>query len=333
MVFGCAGPVLTDAERRFFRDADPCGFVLFQRNCRDPEQLRRLVDALRETVGRADAPVLIDQEGGRVQRLKPPHWPKHPAPARFGALAAADPAAAETAVRLNARAIAATLAAAGIDVDAMPVLDLAIPGADAVIGDRAFADDPALVARLGRAACAGLLEGGVLPIIKHLPGHGRALADSHKTLPVVPASLATLEATDFAPFRALADLPWAMTAHVVYPAIDPERPATLSPLVIGQVIRGSIGFDGVLISDDLGMGALVGPIGERAQRALAAGCDLALHCSGVPGEMAAAAAAVPRLTDRAAARLARGVAQRRQGGAPVVVPELLARVDALLATA
>jgi beta-N-acetylhexosaminidase len=329
-VFGCRGAVLSDRERALFREAKPYGLVVFKRNCETPDQLRRLIAAFREAVGRADAPVLIDQEGGRVNRLKPPHWPIQPAPARFGALAARDAERAERAVYLNARVIAATLGELGIGINAAPVLDLPAAGADPVIGDRAFAEDPALVARLGRAACNGYLDGSVLPIIKHLPGHGRATADSHKRLPVVDADRADLEAHDFRPFKALADMPWAMTAHIVYTAIDPERPATQSPEVVGRIIRGAIGFDGVLITDDLCMGALTGGPAERALAALAAGCDIALHCSGDLSEMAAIAAAVPPVGDATLARLARGEARRRQSD-PVSPVALRAEVDALLA--
>jgi len=333
VVFGCRGQALGKNERRFFRDADPLGFILFRRNCREPARLDRLVGDLREAVGR-NAPVLIDQEGGPVQRLRPPHWPNDPAAARFGRLAERDPVAAEEAVRLLTRAIAADLARHGITVNAAPVLDLAVPGASAVIGERAFGADPDTVARLGRAACEGYLAGGVLPIVKHLPGHGRAPVDSHLDLPVVTADRGTL-AADLAPFRALADMPWAMTAHVVYTALDPARPATLSPSVIADVIRGEIGFDGVLVSDDLCMGALTGTPGERAAAAVAAGCDVALHCNGRLREMVQVAAAVPPLGEAALARLARAEAARRGSveAGPADSAALRSRVAALLAAA
>ncbi|MGH7124293.1 MAG: glycoside hydrolase family 3 N-terminal domain-containing protein, partial [Stellaceae bacterium] len=277
-------------------------------------------------VGRGDAPVLIDQEGGRVARLQPPHWRKYPAPATLGALGGER---AQEAVRLVARLIADDLAALGITVDCLPVIDVPKPGADPVIGDRAYSSDPDAVARLGRAACEGLLAGGVLPVIKHIPGHGRAGVDSHNALPRVTASRAELEAADFAPFRALADMPWAMTAHIVYTAVDPDAPATLSPLVIREVIRGSMGFDGVLVSDDLSMNALGGPLGARAARALAAGCDLALHCNGNPAEMADVAAAVAALTAEARRRLARAETHRHP---PASLDRRVAeaRLDALL---
>jgi beta-N-acetylhexosaminidase len=305
ILFGCAGETLSADERAFFAEANPLGFILFQRNCREPVQVRALVADFRDCVGRADAPVLIDQEGGRVARLKPPHWRRYPAAAQL----AARPDA-EAAVRLGARLIADDLAALGVTVDCLPVLDLPTAGADNVIGDRAYGGDPALAARLGRAACDGLLEGGVLPTVKHIPGHGRATVDSHQALPVVDADRALLAATDFAPFRALADMPWAMTAHVVYSAVDARRPATCSPAVIGGVIRGELGFDGMLVSDDVNMNALAGGIGERVAAALAAGCDAVLHCSGRLGEMCEAAQAAAPLSPAAMARIARGEALR-----------------------
>jgi beta-N-acetylhexosaminidase len=326
-VFGCAGPALTQAERDFFRDADPLGFILFQRNCDNPDQLRRLVDDLRDTIGRADAPVLIDQEGGRVARLKPPHWPAYPAPAVIAALGGA---AAKEAAWLGARLIADDLAALGITVDCVPVLDIPVAGADAVIGDRALGDEPAVVATLGRAVCEGMLAGGVLPIIKHIPGHGRATVDSHHALPRVDAPRKTLETSDFAPFRALADMPWAMTAHIVYADIDARAAATLSRTVIEQVIRHSIGFDGVLVSDDLSMRALGGSFADRAAGALAAGCDLVLHCNGDMKEMTEVAGATARLTPAARRRVDRAEAAR--GAAqPIDRETLAARFGALMA--
>jgi len=327
VIFGCAGPSLSQRERAFFRDADPIGFILFKRNCETPDQVRALVHELREAVGRAGAPVLIDQEGGRVARLQPPHWRQYPAAAALGALRGER---APEAVRLAARLIADDLASLGVTVDCLPVLDVPEAGADPVIGDRAYSDDPAVVSRLGRAACEGLLEGGVLPVIKHIPGHGRATVDSHHALPRVSASRAALDACDFVPFRALADMPWAMTAHIVYTALDPEAPATLSPVVIREVILASMGFDGVLVSDDISMNALGGPIGARAARALAAGCDLALHCNGNPSEMAEIAAAVAPLTPEARRRLDRAEARRH---APARFDRAAAEagLDALLA--
>ena len=329
IIFGCAGPTLDDAERRFFRAADPLGFILFKRNCAAPKQVRLLVAELRDAVGRADAPVLIDQEGGRVARLGPPHWRTAPPAARFGLLAARDRDAAIEAARVNARLMAADLAELGITVDCAPVLDLRLPGAHDVIGDRAFHSDPEVVALLGRATADGLLAGGVIPVVKHMPGHGRAMVDSHAALPRVATSRSELEHTDFRPFRALNDLPWGMTAHVVYEAIDPERPASTSPVVIGEIIRGHIGFDGLLVSDDLSMQALEGSLADRTRAALAAGCDVALHCNGRITEMEAVAAAAAPLSARAAERLARG---RERLGSPDAAerPALAARLETLL---
>jgi beta-N-acetylhexosaminidase len=328
-VLGCRGEVLNAAERDFFAASDPVGFVLFRRNCREPAQIRDLVSALRGAVGRPDAPVLIDQEGGRVARLRPPHWRRYPAAAEIAALP--DPHAAEAA-RLGGRLIADDLARLGISVNCMPVLDLAISGADAVIGDRSYGADPERVGRLAHAVCDGLLAGGALPVVKHIPGHGRATVDSHFACPVVAEERDTLARTDFAPFRALAGMPWAMTAHIVYMKIDPQAPATLSPIVINNIIRGEIGFDGVLISDDLSMRALGGALGERTRRALDAGCDLALHCNGEPAEMDEVAAAARPIGDVTAERLRRGETLRRgsaDSGFERGAAE--ARFDALLA--
>ncbi len=279
LVLGCSGLVLSGDERRFFRDANPLGFILFTRNCESPYQVRALCTELRNAVGRADAPILIDQEGGRVQRLKPPHWRDAPAPAVFAHLAEREPEKAEEAARLNARILANELYDLGITVDCAPVLDVPQSDADPVIGDRAAGTTPEMAARLGRAACEGFLAGGVAPVIKHIPGHGRAMADSHKELPVVEAGPGELGAVDFVPFRQLADMPWAMTAHVVYRAFDQENPATTSPTVIDDVIRGAIGFDGLLISDDLAMEALSGALPDRARAVQEAGCDLVLYCN------------------------------------------------------
>jgi len=312
---GCAGAALSAEERDFFRAANPLGFILFQRNCRTPAQVRALVAELRAAVGRDAAPVLIDQEGGRVARLKPPHWPAYPAAARLAAL---DGTRALEAVRLGTRLIADDLAALHISVDCLPVLDLPAPGADNVIGDRAYGDSAATVAALGRAACEGLLAGGILPVLKHMPGHGRATVDSHHALPRVSAPRELLATSDFAPFRALADMPLAMTAHIVYTAIDPDRPATLSSAVIHQVIRSDIGFDGLLLTDDLSMCALGGGFAERAAAALAAGCDVVLHCNGDMGEMSEVAGAVGTLSPAAQERVARAESRR-------TAPELLDR--------
>jgi len=333
VIFGCEGPSVTNWEREFFRDSNPLGFILFARNCETPEQIRTLIADLRDCVDRRDAPVLIDQEGGRVARLKPPQWRAAPPAARFGALYERDGAAAREAVRMNARLIAAELADLGITVDCAPVLDLPIPGADAVIGDRAFAADPEIVAVLGRAFCDGLLAGGVLPVVKHLPGHGRALADSHRELAVVTATRAELEDSDFRPFRALADAPWAMTAHIVYSAIDPDAPATTSAKVIGKLIRGDFGFDGVLASDDLSMEALSGDYATRAAASLAAGCDLVLHCNGKRDEMTAVAEGAGPLSGDAARRVARGEARRVAAFQAIEVAGLRARLKSVLGDA
>jgi beta-N-acetylhexosaminidase len=329
VIFGCAGYRLTDAERRFFRDADPLGFILFARNCDTPDQIRALVESLRDVVGRADAPVLIDQEGGRVARLRPPHWRAAPPPAVFGTLAGGNRTAALEAVRLNARLLADELLDLGITVDCAPLLDLRMPGTHEVIGDRSFGETPDLVAMLGRAACEGFLAGGVMPVVKHAPGHGRAMVDSHHQLPVVDTSLEELRETDFRAFRALNDMPWAMTAHVVFSAVDPERPATTSPVVVTEVIRGDIGFQGFLVSDDLSMKALAGDFAERTRAALAAGCDVVLHCNGDMAEMQAVAAAVAPLSSAATARLAAGAARLEQPE-PLVMAEAVDRLDHLL---
>ena len=312
VIFGLGGTELSDTERRFFRDVNPVGFILFQRNCETPAQVRGLVAALRGTVARADAPILIDQEGGRVARLKPPHWPAYPAPATIAALGGIK---ARQAAWLAARLIADDLALLGITVDCAPVLDIPVAGADPIIGDRAWGSEARLVAERGLAVCDGLMAGGILPVIKHIPGHGRGNVDSHKGLPVVSTPLSALDSTDFAPFRALAGMPWAMTAHILYSALDSALPATLSPRVIKEVIRASIGFDGVLVSDDLSMQALGGSLPERARGALAAGCDLVLHCNGDMDEMNGIAAAVGALSDSARSRLDAAEARRRAPGA------------------
>jgi beta-N-acetylhexosaminidase len=308
-IYGCSGPGLTAEERDFFRDVQPWGFILFGRNVENPDQLRALIAGLRETVGDAAAPVLIDQEGGRVARLGPPHWHARPPAARFGAVFAQDAETAREATYLNARLIAHDLSALGINVDCLPVLDVPVAGAHDVIGDRAFGSDPATIIALGRAQIQGLMEGGVLPVMKHIPGHGRANADSHKALPRVSASLEELSAGDFVTFRSLNTCPMAMTAHVVYEAIDPQRPATTSPKVVRQVIRGEIGFDGLLMSDDLSMQALDGPLSVRAKAAQFAGCDLVLHCNGNMEEMKDVAAEVKDLTGEAARRSEHALSQ------------------------
>lgn len=306
-VAGCSGPVLTADERAFFREADPFGFILFRRNISDPAQVKALTTALREAV-RRDAPVLIDQEGGRVQRMAAPHWPKYPAGRVYRRMAEGDPERHRTLVRLGARLIAEDLRTVGVDVDCLPVLDVPVAGSHDIIGDRAYSDDPQEVAALGRAAIEGLLAGGVLPVMKHVPGHGRATADSHEALPRVAASLDELRQHDFVPFRLLADCPMAMSAHIVFDAIDPDRPATQSPRVVAEIIRGEIGFDGLLLTDDLSMRALSGGFRARTAAALAAGCDVALHCNGDLAEVAAVAEAADPLSGDAARRAARALA-------------------------
>src|SRR5690606_11460637 len=279
-ISGCASVRLAAEARAFFRDARPWGRILLARNCDYPEQIRHLTDEFRTAVGRDNAPVLIDQEGGRVQRLRPPHWTAWPPAMAFRGLFLTDRSRALELVRGTARLIAEELAAVGISVDCLPVADVPQPGAHDIIGDRAYGVSADEVTQLARAAADGLLDGGVLPVLKHIPGHGRASVDSHFGLPSVDADADTLRRVDFLPFAALRDLPMALAAHVIYTASDPDRPATHSKIVIGDVIRGEIGFDGLLMTDDLSMGALHGTIGERTERAFAAGCDMALHCNG-----------------------------------------------------
>ncbi len=324
-VFGCAGPELSQDEAAFFRDCDPLGFILFARNCQTPEQIRRLTADLRQAVGRATAPVLMDHEGGRVQRLSHLPWRQVPAPAALGALPEED---AVTAARLNGRLMAMELLDLGVDVNCVPCLDVNDPAGHQVIGDRAFSADPALVAQLGRAQADGMLAGGLLPVIKHLPGHGRAGVDSHLELPVVTAGRSELSERDFKPFQAMADLPLGMTAHVLFPDLDPADPVTLSKTIIEQIIRNQIGFTGLLFTDDLSMQALGGEIGQRAARALAAGCDIALHCNGKPAEMQAVAAACSALSAPGQNRWQRALAARRLPD-PAAYEELCARFQKL----
>jgi beta-N-acetylhexosaminidase len=301
-ITGVSGPILTESEREFLAAHRPWGFILFKRNIDTPAQVAGLVAELRTVIGDPDAPVLIDQEGGRVQRLGPPHWPSYPPGASLGALYDLDPKLGLRAAWLSSRLIAADLAELGITVDCLPLADVPVDGADAVIGDRAYGTDPDQVAAIGRSVSSGLEAGGILPILKHIPGHGRATADSHHRLPVVDVSVAELERTDFAAFRPLADLPMAMTAHVVFSALDPVQPATTSATMIRQVIRGAIGFQGLLMSDDVSMNALQGTIAERTRAALSAGCDLVLHCNGKLDEMREVAAATYALAGPALAR-------------------------------
>ncbi|MBK8456736.1 MAG: beta-N-acetylhexosaminidase [Phyllobacteriaceae bacterium] len=308
MILGCAGKALTPEEERFFRAEKPWGFILFARNIGSADEVRALCADLRAAVGRADAPVFIDQEGGRVQRIKAPIAPAYPPAAEIGAIYRRDRAAGLRAAWLMSRLHAFDLKRLGITADCLPVLDVPVEGANDVIGNRAYGHDPETVAALGRAAADGLLAGGVAPVIKHIPGHGRAFADSHLALPVVDAPLAALRAHDFAPFKALNDLAMAMSAHVVYSAIDPDRPGTTSPIVVNDIIRGEIGFDGLLMSDDVSMKALAGSFAEKTRAIIAAGCDMVLHCNGVMAEMAEVAAHAPVMAGRAAERAGRALA-------------------------
>jgi beta-N-acetylhexosaminidase len=310
-ITGISGPELNAAERDFIRSQRPWGFILFKRNIETPEQLIRLVRELRSELGSAEAPVLIDQEGGRVQRLGPPNWPSYPPGAAFGVLYDFDPKLGLKAARLGARLIAADLHEIGITVDCLPLADLPVPGADAVIGDRAYGTEAIKVATIGRAVTEGLQQGGILPVLKHIPGHGRATADTHFRLPEVDTPAIELERTDFAAFRPLADLPMAMTAHVVFSALDPLHPATTSATIIAKVIRGSIGFQGLLMSDDVSMNALAGSIPDRASAILAAGCDMVLHCNGKLDEMREVAGRTQELSGRSLQRAARALASRQ----------------------
>jgi beta-N-acetylhexosaminidase len=310
-ITGISGIEVNADERAFIQSELPWGFILFKRNVETPKQLALLVEELKRLAGRNEVPILIDQEGGRVQRLGPPHWPLYPAGAMFGALYDADPALGLRAARLSARLMAADLFELGISVDCLPLADVPVAGADAVIGDRAYGEEPEKVASIARAVAEGLAEGGILPVLKHIPGHGRATADSHLRLPEVKASESELKRTDFAAFRPLADLPMAMTAHVVFSAIDPVHPATTSATIIRQVIRDVIGFQGLLMSDDVSMNALSGSVAERTRAILAAGCDIVLHCNGKLAEMRDVAAETPELSGKALQRAHQALASRR----------------------
>lgn len=327
-IYACAGHRLTAEEKAFFADADPWGFIVFRRNVDSPDQMRALTAEMRDTVGWA-CPILIDQEGGRVQRMGPPHWPKYP-PGDAYLKATNDPLAARELARLGGRLMAHDLHAVGINVDCAPVLDVPVPGAHDIIGDRAYARDPAQVAQLGRATAEGLLAGGVLPVIKHMPGHGRAFADSHKELPTVHADLDTLDAWDFAPFKALSDMPIAMSAHIVFTAIDKKRPATTSKKAI-RLMRERLGFQGLLLSDDLMMKALSGALNERAEAALKAGCDLVIHWTGDLDEMRQVADGVGKLKSKAARRAEAALARIVHTPEPLDEAEARARFSALLA--
>ncbi|WP_300530013.1 beta-N-acetylhexosaminidase [Maricaulis sp.] len=328
VIYGFAGLELSPDERAFFRDADPWGFIVFARNIDTPKQLARLTMSLRDCVGR-DAPVLIDQEGGRVRRLRPPHWREMLPAQPYGDLYLREPEAAIEAVRLNHHLMAQEMRAVGVDVDCVPCLDLRVPGADAIIGDRALGETPQPIIDLGRAAMEGVIAGGVAPIIKHIPGHGRASVDSHLELPVVDAEADLLRETDFAPFQGLNDAPMAMTAHIIYSAIDAGQPATTSPDMVQGIIRDEIGFDGLLMTDDLSMKALSGSFRDRGEASLRAGCDMLLHCNGDMSEMQAVAESAVTLEGQALERAdtaldARGKAQ------PIDASETESRLNSLL---
>ena len=331
-IYGLEGLALTDDERAFFRDSEPAGFILFRRNCDNQEQMLRLTDSLRDISGRDDVPILIDQEGGRVARMRPPQWPAFPPAERFADLYRLAPSSAIEAVRANARALGLMLRSVGVNVNALPLLDVRQEGASDIIGDRALGSEPMQVAALGRAVLDGMASAGVVGIVKHMPGHGRALVDSHKELPVVTASAQELE-TDLEPFERLASAPMGMTAHVVYTTWDAERPASLSPTIIRDVIRERIGFDGWLMSDDLGMEALKGDFASRAAGVVAAGCDVALHCSGIMDEMVAVASAVPPMSGKGEERLARAMATTRLELDRLDFAQEIAKRDQLLALA
>jgi beta-N-acetylhexosaminidase len=329
-ITGLAGTELSAAERDFIRAERPWGFILFRRNIDNPAQVAALTAELRNVLGEGDAPVLVDQEGGRVQRFRPPHWPLYPAGASFGQLYKIDPALGLKAARLSARLIADDLTRVGVTVDCLPLADVPIPGADDVIGDRAYGNNAKTVAAIARAVAEGLEEGGILPILKHIPGHGRAMADSHLSLPVVDTPKNELESIDFAAFKPLADLPMAMTAHVVFSAYDAAHPATTSATMIERVIRGFIGFQGLLMSDDVGMNALAGSIGERTKALLAAGCDMVLHCSGEREEMHQVARETPELSGKALQRAKAALALRKSPKMPFDRAAARAELDGLI---
>jgi beta-N-acetylhexosaminidase len=328
-ITGVAGTNLSAEERNFIAAERPWGFILFKRNVADPAQVTALTDQLRAAVGEPNAPVLIDQEGGRVQRLSPPHWPLYPPGAAFGSLYDIDAALGLRAALLSARLIGDDLAELGVTVDCLPLADVPVAGADAVIGNRAYGTEPTKVSAIARAVTVGLAQGGILPVLKHIPGHGRATADTHLRLPVVDTAQAELERTDFAAFRPLVDLPMAMTAHVVFSAYDPAHPATTSATMIETVIRGLIGFQGLLMSDDVSMNALAGSIAERTRAIFAAGCDLVLHCNGKLDEMREVASETPELSGKALIRAERALASRKP---PVPFDRAAARaeLDALI---
>ena len=329
-IYGLEGTDLLDSERDFFRDADPTGFILFRRNCEDREQMRRLTDALRDVAGRPDVPILIDQEGGRVARMKPPEWPDFPSGEAFDRLYQIAPSSAIEAARVNARALALMLAEVGVNVDCLPMLDVRQPGASDIVGDRALGSEPMQVSALGRAILDGFHSAGVLGVIKHIPGHGRALVDSHHELPHVDAGEDEL-AIDIEPFERLRQAEMGMTSHLLYMQWDKERPASQSPIVINDIIRQRIGFDGFLMSDDIGMEALAGDHGQRAAACVAAGCDVALHCDGKMENMLLVANVVPEISAEGEARLSRAMAMRFTPDDEMDFAEAVAKRDALLA--
>lgn len=298
-----AGLELTSEEFSFFREEKPCGYILFQRNCETPAQVKRLIASVKEAIGTERLLVLIDQEGGRVARLAPPEWPAFPSAHTFGMLYTSNPERAIEAARLCSQYLASQLYELGITVNCVPVLDVPAPGADDIIGTRAYGTEPDIVIALGRAVMEGHMSAGVLPVIKHIPGHGRADADSHLSLPTVTATLDELEQIDFAPFKALNEAPLGMTGHLLIPALDPQDCVSTSQSIIRDIIRGSIGFDGALMSDDLSMGALEGSLAQRTEAVIAAGCDLALHCNGDFEEMTDVAAYTPELHGNALRRV------------------------------
>ena len=333
-ITGLAGTQLSSAERDFIRAERPWGFILFRRNIDTPAQVAALTNEIRDAIGEVEVPILVDQEGGRVQRFRPPNWPLYPAGAAFGQLYDIDPALGLRAARLSAQLIADDLTKVGVTVDCLPLADVPVPGADDVIGDRAYGNEPKKVAAIARAVTEGLELGGILPILKHIPGHGRATADSHLALPVVNTPKNELESIDFAAFKPLANLPMAMTAHVVFSAYDAAHPATTSATMIEQVIRGLIGFQGLLMSDDVGMNALAGSIAERSKALLAAGCDMVLACSGEPEEMHQVARETPELSGKALARAKAALASRQapkpfdRDAARAELDELIGRLGA-----
>lgn len=332
VIFGLSGLVLTADEKRLFRDVDPAGYIIFGRNVGDRGQLRALTDSLRDLQGRDDVPILIDQEGGRVARMKAPEWPAFPAGGAFDALYDLAPMTAIEAARSNAEAIALVLAEVGINVDCLPVLDVRVPDTHSAIGDRALGSDPMQVAALGRAILDGLASGGVIGVVKHMPGQGRAVVDTHHELPHVRASEAELE-KDLAPFRALNKAAMGMTGHVVYDVWDDQHTATMSPVVIQEIIRGKVGFDGLLMSDDLDMNALSGDVPSRALRCVEAGCDIALNCWGRFDEMVEIAERLPEITDAAKLRLDRAMAGATLKYDADRLAHLLDKRDQLLALA